>query len=106
MYARFSPGTYTILKQWQHCVAEGIPYLYLGLYVAESAHLSYKANFVPHERRIEGVWTRFERAPDVPAARSSPTTRSGAGARWRGGCGTLARLFRRRPPASGPRTPT
>ncbi len=62
-YARFSPGTYTILKQWQHCLAQDVAHLYLGLYVADSAHLSYKANFVPHERRIEGAWTRFERPP-------------------------------------------
>ena len=60
-YARYSPGTYTILKQWQYCLAEQLPYLYLGLYVADSAHLSYKASFSPHERRISGSWVRFGR---------------------------------------------
>ena len=60
-YARYSPGTYTILKQWQYCLSENLTFLYLGLYVADSAHLSYKANFTPHERRIAGAWQRFER---------------------------------------------
>ena len=60
-YSRSSPGTYTILKQWQYCQAEGLSHLYLGLYVADSLHLSYKATFLPHERRIDNVWARFER---------------------------------------------
>ncbi|MCC6164190.1 MAG: arginyltransferase [Acidobacteria bacterium] len=60
-YARFSPGTYTILKQWEYCQAEQLPHLYLGLFVADSTHLSYKASFSPHERRIDGTWHRFTR---------------------------------------------
>jgi arginine-tRNA-protein transferase len=35
--------------------------VYLGLYVAENAHLRYKAGFLPHERRIDGEWRRFHR---------------------------------------------
>lgn len=62
-YARYSPGTYMILKQWEYCRAEGLAHLYLGLYVAESAHLSYKGTFRPHERRIDGSWQRFDREP-------------------------------------------
>jgi arginyl-tRNA--protein-N-Asp/Glu arginylyltransferase len=64
-YERYSPGTYTILKQWQYAVSEGLEFLYLGLYVANSAHLSYKASFRPHERRIGGVWTRFGRGESL-----------------------------------------
>lgn len=60
-YARHSPGTYTILKQWQYCQAEQLDHLYLGLYVADSRHLSYKASFLPHERRVDGAWRRFDR---------------------------------------------
>ena len=71
-YAQFSPGTYMILKQWQYCLAEGVAHLYLGLYVADSRHLSYKATFVPHERRIEGEWVRFERRP--ASASEAPQT--------------------------------
>lgn len=60
-YERLSPGTYAILKQWQFCLTQGIAHLYLGLYVERSQHLSYKARFFPHERRIDGTWHRFER---------------------------------------------
>jgi arginine-tRNA-protein transferase len=66
-YQRYSPGTYTILKQWQYCAAEGLEHLYLGLYVADSAHLSYKATFRPHERRIDGAWQRFDRVGGAQA---------------------------------------
>lgn len=61
-YARYSPGTYVILKQWQHCLSERMSHLYLGLYVEQSRHLAYKALFLPHERRIDGAWRRFDRA--------------------------------------------
>ncbi|MGI8673382.1 MAG: arginyltransferase [Luteitalea sp.] len=69
-YERYSPGTYTILKQWQYCLAEGLEHLYLGLYVAESRHLSYKASFHPHERRIDGGWQRFERPSQARGTRA------------------------------------
>lgn len=55
-YARFSPGTYSILKLIELCRAWRVPYLYLGLYVADSRHMAYKANFRPHERLIRGRW--------------------------------------------------
>ena len=61
-YARLSPGTYSILKQLALCRAWGLRYLYLGLYVAECSSMSYKARFLPHERRIGGLWRRFERS--------------------------------------------
>lgn len=64
-YARLSPGTYSVLKQIALCRAWGLRYLYLGLYVAACASMSYKARFLPHERRIGGVWQRFERITDT-----------------------------------------
>jgi arginine-tRNA-protein transferase len=60
-FSRLRPGAYSILKQWQQCRDWGLTYLYLGLYVAGSAHMAYKARFAPHERLIEGVWRRFDR---------------------------------------------
>ena len=36
-------------------------YLYLGLFVADCRHLTYKARFLPHERLVDGVWRRFDR---------------------------------------------
>ncbi|MGE0784759.1 MAG: arginyltransferase [Sandaracinaceae bacterium] len=60
-YADLSVGTYAVLKQVELCRAWGITHLYLGLYVANNAHMSYKARFLPNERLIDGVWTRFDR---------------------------------------------
>ena len=60
-YSRFSIGTYSILKQIELARSLGLTYVYLGLYVAENAHLRYKAGFLPHERRIDGEWRRFDR---------------------------------------------
>jgi arginine-tRNA-protein transferase len=59
-YRAVSLGTYSVLKQVELCRAWGLDYLYLGLYIAESPHMNYKANFLPHERLIHGVWSRFD----------------------------------------------
>jgi arginine-tRNA-protein transferase len=55
-----SLGTYSILRQVEICREAGRHYLYLGLFIAESTHMSYKARFRPHQRLIEGVWTEFQ----------------------------------------------
>jgi arginine-tRNA-protein transferase len=55
-------GTYSILKQLEQCRTEGRRYLYLGLFVVGNRAMAYKARFLPHERRLDGAWTRFERA--------------------------------------------
>jgi len=55
-YARVSPGTFSILKQIALCRLWGLQYLYLGLYVAACTSMSYKADYLPHERLIDGVW--------------------------------------------------
>jgi len=60
-YGRLSPGVYSILKQIALCRDWGLRYLYLGLYVADCRALNYKASYLPHERRIGGVWQRFDR---------------------------------------------
>lgn len=53
-------GTFSILKQIEACRAWNIKYLYLGFYVAGNEHMKYKASYLPHERRIDGEWVRFE----------------------------------------------
>jgi len=58
--ANLSLGTYSILKQLELCATWGLRHLYLGYYVAENAHMLYKARFKPHERLIGGRWTPFE----------------------------------------------
>jgi arginine-tRNA-protein transferase len=56
-----SLGTYSILKQIELCRKFQLRYLYLGLYIAESPHMSYKAQFLPHERLIGGQWVKVEK---------------------------------------------
>ena len=57
--AKLSLGTYAILKQVELCRRWGMKHLYLGLYVADNAHMRYKARFRPHERLVDGRWTEF-----------------------------------------------
>lgn len=60
-FDQLSLGTYNVLRQIEACRAWQLDYLYLGLFIAASPHMNYKARFLPHERLIEGVWRRFER---------------------------------------------
>jgi|SRR5436189_2456092 len=54
-----SLGTYSILRQIALCRATDRRYLYLGFFIAESPHMSYKSSFQPHQRLVEGEWTDF-----------------------------------------------
>lgn len=58
-HEQLSLGTYSILKQLELCRVWGLRYLYLGLYIAESLHMRYKARFLPHQRLLEGTWCEF-----------------------------------------------
>jgi len=60
-YDRVGLGTYNVLKQLERCRQWGLNYLYLGLYIAQSPRMNYKARFLPHERLVAGAWRRFER---------------------------------------------
>lgn len=53
-------GNFSVLKQIEACREWGLKYLYLGFYVAGNEHMRYKANYLPHERRIDGEWIRFD----------------------------------------------
>lgn len=59
--ADLSPGTYSVLREIEFCRTTGRSWLYLGLYVSDCRHLSYKADYLPHERLIDGDWRRTER---------------------------------------------
>jgi arginine-tRNA-protein transferase len=58
-YAKLSLGAYSILKAIHVCRTWGLPYLYLGLYIAACNPMRYKATYFPHERLIDGAWQRF-----------------------------------------------
>ena len=55
-----SYGTYNILWQIERCNELGLPYLYLGYWIAASPKMAYKASFRPIEGLIDGIWDRLE----------------------------------------------
>ena len=55
--AAASFGTYNIVWQIAQCVANRLPYLYLGYWIRDSRKMAYKANFKPIEGRFGGQWT-------------------------------------------------
>jgi len=52
-------GAYNILWQAAQCKALGLPYLYLGYWIAESRKMAYKKDFQPIEGLIDGQWQRL-----------------------------------------------
>jgi arginyl-tRNA--protein-N-Asp/Glu arginylyltransferase len=59
--AERSLGTYLILDHIARTAAFGLPYLYLGYWVAGSRKMDYKARFLPQERLGMLAWERVER---------------------------------------------
>lgn len=57
-----SLGVFMVLASLAWAKQHGMKYHYLGLYIAQNAHVSYKANYLPHERRIENQWHRFDKS--------------------------------------------
>jgi arginyl-tRNA--protein-N-Asp/Glu arginylyltransferase len=55
-FGHLSPGTWSVLQELELCRRTGREHLYLGLWVEQSPHLAYKADFGPHERLRDGDW--------------------------------------------------
>lgn len=51
-----SYGTYSIMWLAEWTKSLGLPYLYLGYWIAESQKMSYKQQFKPQEKLIDGEW--------------------------------------------------
>jgi len=67
VYSFFDPemserslGTFMILDQIARARALGLPYLYLGYWVAGSRKMDYKARFLPQERLMAPGWMRVD----------------------------------------------
>ncbi len=63
-----SLGVYSVLVEISWLARRGGRNHYLGLYVEDCRHLAYKAGYNPHERLVDGVWTRFGPEGDGPLA--------------------------------------
>lgn len=71
-YEALSLGTYSILTQIALARRTGLDWVYLGLTIKDKPSMAYKTRFLPHERRISGVWRRFDREQLAGSRGSSP----------------------------------
>lgn len=58
-FNRYSPGTYSILKNIELAMLSDRRWIYLGMYVASNPHLNYKSRFTPQQRLAKNDWVSF-----------------------------------------------
>ena len=68
VYSFFDPdeadrslGTFMILDHIERANRMGLPYVYLGYWVAGSRKMDYKGRFLPQERLMPAGWSRVEK---------------------------------------------
>jgi arginyl-tRNA--protein-N-Asp/Glu arginylyltransferase len=54
--AKTSFGTYAIMWLAEWTKSLGLPYLYLGYWIAESQKMAYKQQFKPQQKLVDGEW--------------------------------------------------
>lgn len=66
--AERSLGTFAVLWELEHARSLGLPWLYLGYWIANSRKMAYKTNFRPIEAYRNGQWTELDDAAAAPGA--------------------------------------
>jgi arginine-tRNA-protein transferase len=80
VYSFFDPGrdkrslgTWSILALVEECRRNGLPYVYLGYWIADSPKMAYKARFPALERLTPAGWTDFADSPSPQPTSPRPS---------------------------------